>query len=79
MLLGMGYRLSKKRLKVLRAERDKTQIQVAHEAKLPVARYWYLESGGGIATADEVKAIADALGVTTRRLGATSAEEAVSA
>jgi len=75
----MGYRLSKKRLKVLRAERDKTQIQVAHGARLPVARYWYLESGGGLATADEVKAIADFLGVSTRRLGATPASEPMSA
>lgn len=74
----MGYRLSKKRLRVLRAEREKTQIAVAHEAKLPIARYWYLESGGGIATDDEVKAIAKVLGTSPRRI-ATPADDAVTA
>jgi hypothetical protein len=77
-LLGMGYRLSQKRLKVLRAEREVTQIDVAHGAKLPIARYWYLESGGGIATPDEVKAIAEFLKVSSRRLGLTPVDDAVS-
>lgn len=57
------------RLKVLRAERDLTQMAVALRAGLSVARYWYIETANAPATKEEAEAIAKVFGSTPRRLG----------
>ena len=59
-------RLARKRLQHLRVEHELSQEAVATKAGIKLARYWYLESAGGPATADEVKAIAKALKVPQR-------------
>lgn len=53
-----------RRLRVLRAERDLTQRQLARLAGLQVTRYWHIENGEGLPpTADERLDIAKALDV----------------
>lgn len=57
---GQGRR----RLKVWRVEKDKTQMHIAREAGLNATRYWQIENGEGLSpTTDEQKAVAAALGV----------------
>ena len=54
-----------KLLRVLRAERDLSQAQVAYLAGMSQAKYSQIERGGGmLATDDQRQAIADALEVT---------------
>lgn len=53
------------RLRVLRAERDLTQSQLARSAGVNVTRYWQIENGEGVRpTKDERAAVAKALGVS---------------
>lgn len=57
-------------LRVLRAERDVTQEQVARKAGLSAARYWQIENGyRHPATPDEQKVIAAALDVKVTDVG----------
>lgn len=52
------------RLKVLRADADLTQIDVARRAGMNVTRYWQIEKGyGNPATKPEREAVAAALSV----------------
>lgn len=56
--------IGRRRLKVWRVEKDKTQMHVAREAGLNATRYWQIENGeGSEPTKDEQKAVAAALGV----------------
>lgn len=64
----MKKRLSRQRLRVLRAERELSQEAVAARAGMKPARYWYLESANGVPTDDELRAIAKVLGVSTRAI-----------
>jgi transcriptional regulator with XRE-family HTH domain len=65
----MAERDSRKRLRLLRTDRELTQIEVAHLAGIPKARYWYIESGYGTPTKDEADAIARVLRTTVRYIG----------
>ena len=57
---GQGRR----RLKVWRVEKDKTQHQVARFAGMNQTRYWQIENGEGLPpTKDEREAVAAALAV----------------
>lgn len=52
------------RLRVLRAEQEVTQMQVARKAGLSAARYWQIENGeGSEPSPGERNAVAAALGV----------------
>lgn len=52
------------RLKVLRAQNEVTQMDVARSSSMNVTRYWQIENGEGLpVTGDEQKAVAAALGV----------------
>lgn len=64
----MKQRLSRQRLRVLRAERELSQEAVAARAGLKPSRYWYLESANGVATDDEVKAIARVFRVPSKAI-----------
>ena len=58
--MGKGQR----RLRVLRAEQDVTQSQVARRSGVSQARYWQIENGEGPAPRPEERAaVAEALGV----------------
>lgn len=53
-----------RRLKVLRAEQEVTQLQMARAAGMNATRYWQIENGEGPdPTLDEQKAVAAALDV----------------
>lgn len=55
----------KARLKVLRADADLTQLDLARKAGLNVTRYWQIEKGyGQPATKEEREAVSAALGVS---------------
>ena len=54
----------RKHLRVLRAERDITQMRVARDAGLSNSRYWQIENGFGSDPNDDEQAkVAAALGV----------------
>lgn len=54
----------RRRLKVWRVEKDKTQHQVARRSGMNQTRYWQIENGEGLEpTPDEQRAVAAALGV----------------
>lgn len=56
--------ITRRRLKVWRSEREKTQMAVARLAGMNATRYWQIENGEGLEpTADERKAVAAALDV----------------
>lgn len=57
-------RATKQRLKVLRAERDLTQLDLALKAEISHNRYWHIENGYKLPTVDEVERLAKALGIT---------------
>lgn len=53
------------RLRVLRAEHDRTQMSLARAARLNVTRYWQIENGEGLAPSEnEKKSIARVFGVS---------------
>jgi transcriptional regulator with XRE-family HTH domain len=57
------------RLRVLRADRELTQSQLARRAGLNVTRYWQIENGEGLPpTKDERAAIAKVLGITPQAI-----------
>lgn len=57
------------RLKVLRAMREVTQLQVAKAAGLSASRYWQIENGfGSIPSPDEQAAVAAALAVSAAEI-----------
>ena len=65
-----------RRLKVLRAERDMTQRDVASAAGMPMLRYWEIENGHRVPTSIERRRIAKALGSTVAALSFTDTPEA---
>ena len=59
----------RRRLKVWRVEKDRTQHQVARLAGMSQTRYWQIENGeGSDVTLDEQKAVAAALGVKVNEI-----------
>lgn len=65
----MRTRKKANRLKVLRAERDVTQMDLAIEAGLSASRYWQIENGYTRATSKELARLARALRVAVEDLG----------
>lgn len=57
------------RLKVLRAERSLSQIELARRAHIPETRYWRIESGYDEPSEDDRRAIAKVLRVDESQLG----------
>lgn len=55
----------KNRLRVIRAERDLTQMDTALKAHIPVGRYWRIENGYQDPTEDEIAALARVLRAST--------------
>lgn len=56
------------RLRVLRAERNLAQYQLAQLARIEATRFWRIEHGLVTPTEPEQRQIAGALGVTSRRI-----------
>jgi transcriptional regulator with XRE-family HTH domain len=52
------------RLRVLRADKRKSQLETALGAKIPEGRYWRIENGYIEPSSDERAAIAKSLGVS---------------
>ncbi len=57
------------RLRVLRAEVDITQVDLARRTAIQAMRYWKIENGYLEPTADECKSLAKALRVKVEALG----------
>lgn len=71
---------SRRRLKVWRVEKNKTQHQVARLSDMSQTRYWQIENGEGPAvTSDEQKAVAAAIGVKVSDIAWPEVHRAVSA
>lgn len=67
----------RRRLKVWRSEKDKTQHQVAQLSGMSQTRYWQIENGAALpATMDEQKAVATALGVKVNEIAWPEFEKA---
>jgi DNA-binding XRE family transcriptional regulator len=62
------------RLRVLRAERDVTQMDLAQQAAISHNRYWRIENGYEQPTADECKSLAKVLKVKVDDLGLSSCQ-----
>lgn len=67
------------RLRVLRAERDVTQMDVARDAGISHNRYWRIENGYEQPTADECKSLAKALKANIKDLGFPSSQKGAAA
>lgn len=63
------------RLRVLRAEHDITQMEIAKRTGIQVSRYWRIEHGYEQPTRDELEKLAQALQVKPRQLGIQASEE----
>ena len=64
-------RKSVNRLRVLRAERDVTQMEIAKRTGIQAMRYWKIEKGYLEPTADECKSLAKVLKCKVDDLGLT--------
>lgn len=62
--IGMTNKPSTNRLRVLRAERRITQMDLSVKARVSMFRYWRIENGYIQPTDEELKALARALKVT---------------
>lgn len=67
--------MNRNRLKVLRAERNVSQVDTAQKAGLEPNRYWRIEKGYRQPTSEELASIAAALGVAPTELGFPMAME----
>jgi transcriptional regulator with XRE-family HTH domain len=67
---------SSNRLRVLRAERELSQLDLSAKTGIQVTRYWYLETGRKPPTESERAKLAKALRVDESDLGFTQAREA---
>lgn len=67
--MPVGHRKATNRLRVLRAERDVTQMDLALKVGLPQSRYWRIENGYDQPTDAERARLAKALHVQEAELG----------
>jgi transcriptional regulator with XRE-family HTH domain len=73
----MKVRKLRNRLRVLRAERQVTQVDLALMVRMPLSRYWRYEKGYEIPTEREQARLARALEVDIPALGFPVDEEAI--
>lgn len=73
----MKVRKARNRLRVLRAERGVTQMDLALKAGLSLSRYWRIENGYETPDTGERGRLAKALRITVGELGFEQPEAAV--